>query len=286
MNCDMAVSDAILDLLQGKTVASSKLNRQLVEDLLGDGLLVPIVHKSRKSFRARNVETLRKALEDRDESYRVLEVSADGSRASLASSTGNSKLMTVRSCPGFPVNAYEKIGCRLNGEEFVICHNDGCFTFICDWRQFEVPEDIVIVGVENMENFRKIRLQKNLFEQVTASEKILFVSRYPQSTDLRCWLQSIPNRYVHFGDFDLAGINIFLTEFYKYLGDRASFLIPSDIESRLQQGSAKRYNDQNARFGHLKAELPYLQSLIDSINKYHKCYDQEGYIETYKNENE
>jgi len=35
----------------------------------------------------------------------------------------------------------------------------------------------------------------------------LFVSRYPQtqSKDLLNWLQSIPNPYLHFGDFDLTG---------------------------------------------------------------------------------
>ena len=42
-----------------------------------------------------------------------------------------------------------------------------------------------------------------------------------QSSDLRTWLQTIPNQYVHFGDFDLAGIHIFLTEFQKHLGTRA-----------------------------------------------------------------
>ena len=52
----------------------------------------------------------------------------------------------------------------------------------------------------------------------TNNQKILFVCRYPQSNDLIKWLQSIPNRYLHFGDLDFAGINIYLNEFKKYLG--------------------------------------------------------------------
>ena len=53
-----------------------------------------------------------------------------------------------------------------------------------------------------------IRHQREFFESEIGSQRLLFVSRYPQSTDLRSWLQNIPNRYIHFGDFDLAGIHI------------------------------------------------------------------------------
>ena len=80
-------------------------------------------------------------------------------------------------------------------------------------------------------------------------------------------------------DFDLAGINIFLTEFHKYIGNRSSFLIPSDIKRRLENGSTKRYDNQWKKFNSLKTEITELQILIDLINTSHKCYDQEGYIE-------
>jgi hypothetical protein len=107
---------------------------------------------------------------------------------------------------------------------------------------------------------------------------LLFVSRYPQSSDLRSWLQAIPNDYIHFGDFDLAGIHIFLTEFHAYLGERSSFFIPSDIEQKLANGSLERYNAQYLKFKYLTTDIPLLQHLIDTINTYHRCYDQEGYI--------
>ncbi|MCR5314631.1 MAG: hypothetical protein K6E52_01880, partial [Bacteroidaceae bacterium] len=82
----------------------------------------------------------------------------------------------------------------------------------------------------------------------------------------------------HFGDFDLAGISIFLTEFHAYLGERSSFFIPSDIEQRLPNGSLERYNAQYPKFKNIRTNIPYLQHLIDTINNYHRCYDQEGYI--------
>lgn len=274
----MAISASIQALISGEQVAGSKLSSKLLDELMAEGLLSVVTHGSRKSYRARDVEALKRCLIDKDESYRTLEVSSFDSRASLAAETGNSKLMTVRSCPGFPVNSYEPISCSLCDKDFVVNPHEGSFVFIDNWRQFSIPQDIVVVGIENMENFRRIRQQKKLFESVLGNMPLLFVSRYPQSTDLRNWLMGIPNRYVHFGDFDLAGIHIFLTEFQKYLGDRASFLIPSDIEKRLTQGSATRYNIQYNKFHTLRCTDTKLQSLIELIMNYHKCYDQEGYI--------
>ena len=77
---------------------------------------------------------------------------------------------------------------------------------------------------------------------------------------------------------DLAGIHIFLTEFHAHLGDRSSFFIPHDIEERLAKGSLERYNDQYARYNRITSDSQEVQALIDLINKYHRCYDQEGYI--------
>ena len=274
----MAISASIQALISGEQVAGSKLSSKLLDELMAEGLLSVVTHGSRKSYRARDVEALKRYLIDKDESYRMLEASSFVSRASLAAETGNSKLMTVRSCPGFPVNSYEPISCSLCDKDFVVNPHEGSFVSIDNWQHFSIPQDIVVVGIENMENFRRIRQQKKLFESVLGNMPLLFVSRYPQSTDLRNWLMGIPNRYVHFGDFDLAGIHIFLTEFQKYLGDRASFLIPSDIEQRLAQGSATRYNIQYNKFHTLRCTDTKLQSLIELIMNYHKCYDQEGYI--------
>ena len=275
----MAISASIQALISGEQVAGSKLSSKLLDELMAEGLLLVTTRGSRKSYRTRDIEALKRYLIDKDESYRMLEVTIADSRASLAAETGNSKLMTVRSCPGFPVNSYEPIECSLNDESFVVNPPEGSFVFIDNWQQFTISQDVVVVGIENMENFRMIRKQRLLFESVLKDKPLLFVSRYPQSTDLRNWLKDIPNKYVHFGDFDLAGIHIFLTEFYKYLGDRSTYLIPSDIEQRLSKGSSTRYNEQYDKYHTLQCDIPCLQSLIDLVNKYHRGYDQEGYIE-------
>ena len=264
-------------LINGESVASSALPKHIAETLCSEGFLTVRAQGSRRSFSAIDTRALRNYLSAKygdldggDENYHT--------RAQQASVSGNSKQVYVRSCPGFPVNSYEPIGCMLNGCEFIIAPQEGSFIFVADWKTFVVPEDIVIVGIENMENFRMIRQQRELFESTIGNKRLLFVSRYPQSADLRMWLQRITNPYIHFGDFDLAGIHIFLTEFYPYLGNRASFLIPVDIEKRLKNGSMERYNLQYLRFHNLETDIAPLQNLINTINIHHRCYDQEGYV--------
>ena len=277
----MVLSKTQTDLLQrlvsGESVAASSLRKDVAAELLDEGLLTVITHGSRRSYAAIDTEALRKFAESHYGGFSF--VGKDGlTRAEMASETGNSKLVMVRSCPGFPVNSYEPIACTMNDREFIVNPGDGSFVFVADWQKFKIPEDVIVVGSENMENFRMIRQQRGLFEQIIGSQRLVFVSRYPQSSDLRSWLKIIPNRYIHFGDFDLAGINIFLTEFNSYLGNRSSFLIPLDIEERLAKGSKERYNDQYQKFKSINSNIPDIQHLIDLINKYHRCYDQEGYI--------
>lgn len=284
MKITTALIDKLIRLRNGETLPASQLKGDWVDELIHDGVLISTSHRSRRTLFAPNTDVLCKALVSIEERLadmdllRDILLSENTLRSQQASSTGNSKLVMMRSCPGFPVNCYDPIPCMLNGMEIVLNPQEGSFVFVADWQMFKIPRDVIVVGIENMENFRMIRQQRELFEQTIGSHRLLFVSRYPQSTDLRSWLQAIPNRYIHFGDFDLAGINIFLTEFDSYLGDRSSFLIPLDIEERLANGSKDRYNDQYQKFKALNANNPEIQHLIDIINQCHRCYDQEGYI--------
>jgi len=287
MKITVALIDKLIRLRDGDSLPASQLRGEWVDELIRDGVLISTSHGSRRTLHAPQSETLCKALSAVDERLSDLEQMSDAlqsndlSRSVQASATGNSKLVPARSCPGFPINSYEPIACMLNGQEFIVNPQEGSFLFIADWQTFSIPSDVVIIGIENMESFRKIRLQHKLFTQAIGSRRLLFVSRYPQSKDLVSWLQMVPNRYVHFGDFDLAGINIFLTEFHAHLGVRSSFLIPYDIEARLRNGSKERYNEQYQLFHNLRTDIQPLQALIDLINKFHRCYDQEGYINNY-----
>ena len=286
MQVPKSLAEAIRSLVAGESVAASRLRSNVAGALLDEGLLSVQAHGRRRTYRAIDAMALKAFVESRYEGFRQIDAADNFSggdtltRSAQAVATGNSKLVKVRSCPGFPVNAYEPIPCMLNGSAWTVHPPEGSFAFVTDWKTFVIPSDVVVVGVENMENFRMVRRQRALFESQVGSGRLLFVSRYPQSIDLRSWLQGIPNRYVHFGDFDLAGIHIFLTEFEPFVGARASFLIPSDIDERLRSGSMERFNSQFARFRHLRSDRPDLQALIELILRHHRCYDQEGYIAT------
>lgn len=267
-------------LLGGETLAWSSLNNELRQTLIGEDLVIIKTNRSRKSIYAPNTDALQTFLEQCFEELRGIDWDSDDfisatSRSELAVNSGNSKTQAIRSCPGFMVNSYSPIHAKLNGKEIIISPEEGTMLFITNWENFIIPENVLVIGVENMENFRLIRKQKYLFPE---DKRVLFVSRYPQSKDLRKWLLKIPNQYIHFGDFDIAGMNIYETEFYNYLGSRASFFIPNDIEARLKNGSAERYNAQYKKFKNYKPTDKRLQPLFNMINDYHRCYDQEGYI--------
>ncbi len=267
-------------LLRGETIAWSSLNTDMRNTLIGEDLIIIKTNRSRKSIYVPNAEALKMFLEHHFEELRGMDWRSEDfstaiSRSELAANSGNSKTKEIRSCPGFMVNSYDSIPAKLNGKDIVIAPEEGTMVFMSDWEHFEIPQEVLVVGIENMENFRRIREQRYLFP---TDRPILFVSRYPQSTDLRNWLQNISNEYLHFGDFDLAGMRIFETEFYKFVGNRASFFIPSDIETRLSNGSTERYNTQYAKFKNYIPKDQRLLPLYNMINHHHRCYDQEGYI--------
>lgn len=288
MKVTKGLIDKLIALRDGESLPASGLKGEWVEELIRDGILVSSSRGSRRSLKAADSESFAKAIARVDERFADLErfrdmlmeesSSGEALRASQASDSGNSKLRMRRSFPGFMVNSYETIDAQLNGKSYIILPEEGSSVFVSDWEHFVIPSDVTVVGIENPENFRFIRQQRQLFESCLPGKRLLFVSRYPQSSDLRNWLMGIGNPYVHFGDFDLAGIKIFLSEFHRYLLGRSSYLIPLDIEERLKNGSTERFHGNYYENRNLSSDIPELQALIDQIIKYHKGYDQEGYI--------
>ncbi len=277
--------DNLQQLIDMKRVSYSAFPQSVRDILLEDGLVVVENRGTRRYVRVISIEALKGALPRYNEALRDLEAARallahDTSRAAQASLSGNSKTRGQRSCPGFLVNAYDRLDCMLGGRPFAIDPSQGSAVYIADWESLTPPPSVLVVGIENMENFIRIREQRAFFaEYMKGGETgILFVSRYAFSNDLAQWLSRLPNRYLHFGDFDLYGIKIFLTQFKPYVGEKGSFLIPSDIESRLSHGSRQRYDDQYRNCETLSTDDEELNGLIRLIHKYRRAYDQEGYI--------
>lgn len=275
----------LLRLVSGETVPSSSLRFfKEIDEMRADGVLTVVARGSRRSYKCADTKQFRDylasnySLTDLEGTLAMLEEN-ETSRSEQVQLTGDSKFVRSRAMKGFLVNSYEPIKAMLNNSPFEIRPPEGSYAFIYDYENFCIPEDVLVMGIENSENFRRIRQQQWLFNKMYPGRPLLFVSRYPQneSHDLVKWLAGIQNEYVHFGDLDLAGIRIFLTEFHRYLGSRSSFLIPPDYETRISNGSRERYDAQLPYAKQLATDDQNLKQLIDCIHKFHRGYDQEGY---------
>ena len=89
-----SVAKKLLRMLAGETVPSSSLPRWLAGELEGEGLLIPVTHGSRVSYRLTNVDVCRKFICDTYTSgtslERWLEV-ADGEHGTQYACAGNRK---------------------------------------------------------------------------------------------------------------------------------------------------------------------------------------------------
>lgn len=160
----------------------------------------------------------------------------------------------------------------FNNNPIIIQPTEGTFTFIYDFESFSPTDNITIVGIENPENFRHIQKQRRLFKDIQP----LFVSRYPQTKDLIKWLLTITNNYLHFGDFDFAGLNIYFNEYKKHLQDKAAFFLPPDIEKLLStKGNRDNFNKQSIPFDKTQVVEENVLTLIRLIEKYKKGLEQE-----------
>lgn len=277
----LVLAEKLLRLAAGERIPASQLKYSVVQDMLVEGILYR-PGKRNSIIQLVDHEQLDLYLQNRF-SIRDLNTYVDVLkkesliRADLTAVATDSKLRAIRTFKGFLVNSFDPVACRLNNKNLIILPSEGTFTFIYDYERFIPDENITIVGIENPENFRHIAKQKHLFKHINP----LFISRYPQNQnkDLVRWLKSISNQYVHFGDFDFAGIAIFLHEFNKHIPQKSTFFIPTNIDEILDRyGNRERYNTQKITFEVKHIQQPSLVNLIDLIHKHKKGLDQEVLI--------
>jgi hypothetical protein len=271
----------------GSSLPASTLRHSIITQMLDDGLLQRQVKgRSKTSICLPQPLQLPHYLANRlgiqnFEAYIAVMEKEEATRAENVWAATNSKHTAVRTFSGFLVNSLQPIATQLNEQLLVVAPVPGACTFIQHWQQFVLPADVVVAGIENAENFFELAQQQYLF----GHQKILFVSLYPQSSDLINWLKAIPNAYLHFGDMDFAGINIYLHQFKKVLGSRASFFVPPHTEKLLQQyGNRALFNKQYQPNTPLAygGEKP-IQQLLQWILQYKKVLEQEVFINATNN---
>lgn len=282
MSIPLSLAKKLFLLIKGEVLPSSSVKHLLIEDLIEEQL---IERKGRikKTLSVPNPEALEIYLQNKFginnlREFIDLDRNKEVTRGELVLASSNSKLWQIRTFKGFLVNSYVPMKVMMNQTEQIVDFKPGIFQFIYDFESFQIDGKVTIVGIENPENFRYIEKQKHLFKDIQP----LFVSRYPQnqSKDLIRWLKSIPNNYLHFGDFDFAGIGIYLNEYKKHLNDKAQFFVPEYIEDLIKShGNKSLYNNQKINFNQENINEQNLQNLIDLIHKHKKGLEQEVLIQ-------
>ncbi len=277
----LSVSEKLLLLAGGAQLPASTIKHAAIEELISEGIVsVRIAGRTKRTFYISDRTALdtwlynRYSINDLGEYIRVLKDTGAG-RADLVLVSNDSKAQSKRTYQGFLLNSYTPIQCSLNGQPLTVHPAPGTFHFVYDFEHFVPAADTVVVGIENMENFRHADKLAYLFSDI----KPLFVCRYPQeqAKDLIKWLTSIPNAYLHFGDYDFGGINIYLREYRKYLHDRASFFIPAKIEELIaRHGNSKLYDRQQLLQGDGVEES--IQSLVTLLHLHKKGLEQEALL--------
>ena len=278
MKLPISIAEKLILLYNGEKIAASKIRHSLISEMLDNGILKKHIQGRNKAWiYCSEQQQLNDFLQNHYgisdlQNYINTLQNNDLTRADAIAVSSDSKLKKIRTFKGFLINCYHPIQATINGKSITLNPTEGIFQFIYDFENFTIPQNITVAGVENPENFRYIEKQKHLFENI----KPLFVSRYPQnqSKDLLKWLQSIPNKYLHFGDFDFSGIGIYLNEYKKYLGGRASFFVPENIENLISKyGNKELYDKQRNNFN-LQSE-DNLIKLIEIICKHKRGLEQE-----------
>ena len=278
MKIPVHIAEKLLQLSQGEVIPSGKAKHALIEELVSERI-IERTGRIQKKLTIVDNKPLFLYLQNKhgiNDLKKYIEVyqKENLQRNELVEISSNSKLKQVRTFKGFLVNSYIPIQATLNGKPITINFTEGTFQFIYDFENFIPDENVTIVGIENPENFRYIEKQKHLFKEIQP----LFVSRYPQnqSKDLVKWLQSIPNNYLHFGDFDFAGIGIYLNEYKRHLEKKALYFTPNNIEELIKLNANKKlYNEQNNNFKVQLINETDLLKLIETIHKYRKGLEQE-----------
>jgi hypothetical protein len=269
-------------LIQGEIIPYGQLKSKVIDQMIEDGILnMKLQGRSRKTIFTTRQEAVTNFLSSHlginDLNTYIDNKESGLTRAENIIASSSSKSSTRRTFKGFLVNCFSPLEAKINGCEIIIEPQEGTYTYIHDFEDFRIPPYSLVIGIENPENFRFISKQTHLFD----AESILFVSRYPQSKDLATWLQSIPNKYLHFGDFDFEGIRIFRDEYLQHLKNKATFFIPQNIEELITKyGNKRLYDTQYKSNASVALNLNSdIENLISLFHKYKKCLEQEVLVE-------
>ena len=213
-------------------------------------------------------------IEDLD--YFIEEENEPKSRDEIAENYSHTKRVESKSFNGLMISVFDKLEVNYNDKKQYFYPLEGSGLFLHYTSKLQLDNDVVVVGVENPQVVWNINNYKHLFEK---DKKYLFlcISEYKTTYQYK-WLESFSGEYLHFGDFDLAGINIYLNTIVPRLKKvkSHSFLIPDNIYEIIKEKNYMLdYSNQTRYLNITSKEDNALQQLIDFIKTNKITIEQE-----------
>jgi hypothetical protein len=282
MKLSLGVAKQLLHMQQsGETVSKSSLKGKIVDELAERGILIYRGKGRGGIYELRNEylpSYLKNRLQINDLETYIQALEGESDRAQNTMVSADSKLTAGTVAEGFMIKVTEPLQVQMNGEALTVRPQAGLSQFVHQPSSLLLDEEVVIVGVENVESFTQIERQQHYF----AGKKCLFVSRYFSHTkSFQKWLQTINNPYLHFGDFDLAGAAIYLHEIKPWLKPgQGSYFMPKHLQELFEKyGNPKRYYEQLNRFSAEKLmQHEEIAELVKLIREFKAGVDQEVLI--------
>lgn len=268
----------LLRLTGGEAINASAFgNKPLLKRLEDDRVVSRIASgRNRAAYRCNdpagllNYLRLHFGVADLEAYIALLDRESRDGEESLQAAT-STKMLRTKGMQGFFIKAFGAELCI--GSSVLNPLPDGVEYFVSDFTRLAVPSDALLIGVENPECFQKADRLLDLFPQIP----LVFVLRF-YSNRLLDWLATVQNPYLHFGDFDPAGIAMYCNEFLVRLGGRrCRFFVPETIAGLMEHHGDIGLFEQQRHLWPPKKEIhqPELIQLIHLISKTGKGLEQE-----------
>lgn len=279
MNITIEQAKLLKELSEGKKVPLSRLKARIFQQLIQEQVLLRQKESHGWNIYTDHPQSLLNYLYNHYIRCTLDEYIERGqaapSRSNNIRMSGDSKLKETELWQGFYFKVSEPIHAQWQGKPLTLLpYPEGIPVFMPQPETLSLPEDVTVVMIENSENFLKIETQLPLFQGL----KCFFVSFYPreQHSYFIEWLQKQPNNYVHYGDFDFAGIHIYQSQYKKYVSGESRYLVPSGLLPLFRRyGKRALYNNQLFLQTLIKADEPGISELLEIIKREHKGLEQE-----------
>lgn len=288
MNITIEQAKLLKELSEGKKVPLSRLKARIFQQLIQEQVLLRQKESHGWNIYTDHPQSLLNYLYNHYIRCTLDEYIERGqaapSRSNNIRMSGDSKLKETELWQGFYFKVSEPIHAQWQGKPLTLLpYPEGIPVFMPQPETLSLPEEVTVVMIENSENFLKIETQLPLFQGL----KCFFVSFYPreQHSYFIEWLQKQPNNYVHYGDFDFAGIHIYQSQYKKYVSGESRYLVPSGLLPLFRRyGKRALYNNQFSLQALIKADEPGISELLEIIKREHKGLEQEIFNDLFSEE--